>query len=165
MKYIISESQLRLLSEKNFVNQEEVDAILDKISNSGYDSLNDMEKHILKNPDAEVERGEHVDSNCIDTLVEMLFEYGLIERDKINIYDEFVEIYDFSDVAGIDWFNEENFVRMYCMVDGDMKVVVEFEDNGEEERDQVYDHLKDVWEPQLDDVEFIMDDEESSEEF
>lgn len=163
MKYIITENQLRLLIEKKFVNQDEVDTILDKISSSGYGSLSDLEKEILKNPDTPIERGDSEDSNCIDELVNLLLSYSLIEEDKINRYEDFIEVYEFAD-ADIEWFNGENLIRMYCMTDGGKKVYMDFEDY-DEDRGDVYDHLKSVWESQLPDVEFIIDDDEMPEEF
>jgi len=157
MKYIITESQFKLLVEKNFVNQEEVDYILDKINRMGYDSLDDVEKYILNNPDEPVESG---DSNCINELTDLLLSHNLIEEERINRYDDFIEIYEFSDAPDIEWFNGENFIRMYCIVDGDNQVTMDFEDDGEEDREEVYYHIKEVWGPQLPDTEFHFDDDD-----
>jgi hypothetical protein len=159
MKYIITESQFKLLVEKNFVNQEEVDYILDKINKSGYDSLDDVEKYILNNPDEPVVHGNPEDSNCINELTDLLISHNLIDEEKINRHDDFIEIYEFADAPDIEWFNGENFIRMYCMVDGNNQAYMDFEDDGEEDRDEVYHHLKEIWEPQLPDTEFNFDDD------
>jgi hypothetical protein len=157
MKYIITESQLKLLIEKKFVNQDDVDAILDKINRSGYESLDDMEKHILKNPDSPIEHADPEDSNCVYELVKLLLSHNLINKKKINVDDKFVEVYEFNDAPDIEWFNGENFIRMYCMIDDGNKVFMDFEDYGDEDRDEVYHHLKEIWEPQLPDTEFVLD--------
>ena len=45
--YILSESQYQRLVERDFVNQEFVDNILDKISAQGMNSLSELEKEKL----------------------------------------------------------------------------------------------------------------------
>ena len=45
----------RVINEKRFANQSEVDRILDKISSEGMDSLTPDEKEILQNPDKPIE--------------------------------------------------------------------------------------------------------------
>jgi hypothetical protein len=45
----------RVINEKRFVNQSEVDRILDKISSEGMKSLTPEEKSILDNPDTPIE--------------------------------------------------------------------------------------------------------------
>lgn len=45
----------RVINEKRFVNQSEVDRILDKISSQGMGSLTPDEKSILDNPDTPIE--------------------------------------------------------------------------------------------------------------
>ncbi len=45
----------RVINEKRFVNQSEVDRILDKISSEGMESLTPEEKSILDNPDTPIE--------------------------------------------------------------------------------------------------------------
>jgi hypothetical protein len=157
MKYIITESQFKLLVEKNFVNQGEVDYILDKINRSGYDSLDDTEKYILNNPDKQIERANPEDSNCIDELTDLLISLNLVDEEKVNRYDDFIEIYEFADAPDIEWFNGENFIRMYCMIDGNNQLYMDFEDDGEEDRDEVYHYLKEIWEPQLPDTEINFD--------
>jgi len=51
----------RVINEKKFTNQSEVDRILDKISSEGMDSLTPEEKHILQNPDKPIEVEPEVD--------------------------------------------------------------------------------------------------------
>ena len=45
----------RVINERKFANQSEVDRILDKISSEGMDSLTPEEKEILQNPDKPIE--------------------------------------------------------------------------------------------------------------
>jgi hypothetical protein len=45
----------RVINEKRFANQAEVDRILDKISSEGMESLTPEEKEILQNPDTPIE--------------------------------------------------------------------------------------------------------------
>jgi hypothetical protein len=51
----------RVINEKKFTNQSEVDRILDKISSEGMDSLTPEEKEILQNPDKPIEVEPEVD--------------------------------------------------------------------------------------------------------
>ena len=46
----------RVINERSFANQSEVDRILDKISAEGMDSLTPEEKEILQNPDKVMEK-------------------------------------------------------------------------------------------------------------
>lgn len=152
----------QIVLEANFVNQEMVDRILDKINQSGYDSLNDEEKEILKNPNSpistEVEDGGE---NCVKDLVKLLFLNGLVEPENLNIYDEYIEIHGFNDVD-LDYFNGEDYVRLYCIFDEGRKVYMDFEDyddEGDEDlREEVKLHLKNEWEKILPNTEFLTDD-------
>jgi len=75
----------RVINEKKFNNQDEVDRILDKISTEGIDSLTRREKKILDNPDLindEPDRGER-----------FYFLYENITNDLESIYDKFVVIW------------------------------------------------------------------------
>ena len=75
----------RVINERRFANQSEVDRILDKISSEGMDSLTPEEKSILDNPDApiesepEIEEPENrdVEENDFNKLYEKVKE-GLI---------------------------------------------------------------------------------------
>jgi predicted acetyltransferase len=51
----------RVINEKKFTNQSEVDRILDKISSEGMSSLTPEEKYILQNPDKPIEVEPEVD--------------------------------------------------------------------------------------------------------
>ena len=51
----------RVINEKRFANQSEVDRILDKISSKGMGSLTPEEKSILDNPDAPIEREPEIE--------------------------------------------------------------------------------------------------------
>jgi hypothetical protein len=182
MKYIITETQLKFLVENNFRNQQKIDAILDKINKQGYGSLNDLEKQILNNPDTQIEDEEsEQDSNCINELAELLISHNLVDEENINIQDEFIEIYEFKDAPNIKWFNGENYLILYCIYDGKNLVYMDFKDDADlydaldsfnvnvkhdfniRDRDEVYDHLKNVWEQQLPNTEFSIEDDLSDE--
>ena len=51
----------RVINERRFANQSEVDRILDKISSEGMGSLTPEEKSILDNPDAPIEREPEIE--------------------------------------------------------------------------------------------------------
>ena len=51
----------RVINERRFANQSEVDRILDKISSEGMDSLTPEEKEILQNPDKVEEKEPEVE--------------------------------------------------------------------------------------------------------
>mgnify|MGYP003330333267 CR=1 FL=1 len=51
----------RVINERRFANQSEVDRILDKISSKGMGSLTPEEKSILDNPDAPIEREPEIE--------------------------------------------------------------------------------------------------------
>jgi hypothetical protein len=83
----LSESELvglvkKIINEKrNFVNQDMVDKILDKISSDGYNTLSDFEKKLLDNPDLEMEENEMV-QDCLQSYVEFMFDKSIIKKDK-----------------------------------------------------------------------------------
>lgn len=81
----------RVISEdkKNYENQGMLDAILDKISEFGMDSLTDSEKYILKNPDekpeyVEVEPTEEME----DDIITLLIYTGLIDENELTQSDD-----------------------------------------------------------------------------
>ena len=51
----------RVINERRFANQAEIDRILDKISSKGMSSLTPEEKSILDNPDAPIEREPEIE--------------------------------------------------------------------------------------------------------
>lgn len=162
-KFIVSESQLvnlikKSLTESNFANQEIVDKLLDKISQSGIDSLSDIEKSILKNPDIPMSIDDVSDGgdSCLNDLLRLLISKNLVDPEKLNIHSEFFEIYEFNNVE-LEFFNGENFLRMYCMFDDGRKVFMDFENYGQEDREEIKSYLKNVWEPLLPETEFIFD--------
>lgn len=81
----------RVISEdkKNYENQGMLDAILDKISEFGMDSLTDSEKYILKNPD---EKPEYVDveptEEMEDDIITLLIYTGLIDENELTQSDD-----------------------------------------------------------------------------
>ena len=93
MKKIIrlTESQLvELINEIRFRNQERVDAALDKINSSGYDSLSDIEKWVLHNPDEEINfvELEPTKEEDEDLIISSLFHLGYIDEKDIKQEDD-----------------------------------------------------------------------------
>lgn len=83
----LSESELiklvkKIINErKSFVNQNMVDAILDKIGSDGYESLSDLERQILDNPDMDisynsdsVENDDVTEVKCLQRYVDYMLE-------------------------------------------------------------------------------------------
>lgn len=157
-RYILSESQYQRLLEDEFVNQEVIDMILDKITAKGQESLTDYEKHILQNPNEPIVSSKEQDDDCIEDVIKLLFLNNLLDSKDVKVYDDFIEVYKFLDAPNLDYFNGKNFVRFYCIYDDGRKVLMDFEDEGQS-REEVKSHIKDVWENILTDTEFITDDE------
>jgi hypothetical protein len=156
--YILSESQYQRLVERDFVNQEFVDNILDKISAQGEESLTDLERYILKNPNEPIVKYGDQDDDCIEDVIKLLFLNRLVDGESMKVYEDFIEVSKFADAPNLDYFNGENFIRFYCLFDDGRKVMMDFADNGES-REEVKAHIKNVWENKLPDTEFIVDDD------
>lgn len=160
-KFKITESQfLKLtinLNETEFANQEIVDRILDKINQEGYDSLSELEKHILKNPNQDITQDYDKDADCLENFIKLLMIWDFIDDKHVKYYDDFIEVYSFKDAPNIKWFNGENYIRFYCVFDNGKNIYMDFEDKGED-RTEVISHLKNVWENSLPDTKFLTDD-------
>ena len=93
----LSESELvslvkKMITEaKRLKNQDMIDAILDKISSQGIDSLSKTEKFILDNPDEDLDRTEDSEFmshelDCLRSYIEFMFEPSDVETDENGNY-------------------------------------------------------------------------------
>lgn len=93
----LSESELvslvkKMITEaKRLKNQDVIDAILDKISSQGIDSLSKTEKFILDNPDEDLDRTEDSEfmsheRECLRSYIEFMFEPSDVETDENGNY-------------------------------------------------------------------------------
>lgn len=98
---------------KSFKNQDRVDAILDKISSDGYESLTDIEKEILANPDAEVAENPIV-QDCLRSYIEFMFESSDVQTDENGNYvdHEGGDLFVWNDNETPE-LTEECFARFY----------------------------------------------------
>jgi len=76
---------------KRLKNQDIIDAILDKISSQGIDSLTKTEKYILDNPDADLDKTGDSDFmshevECLRSYIEFMFEPSDVETDENGNY-------------------------------------------------------------------------------
>lgn len=156
--YILKESQVKnLLEAPQFANQDIIDNILDKISQSGEDSLTELEKYILRNPDAEITQETDAGESCIVDVIKLLFLNNLIDQNLMRVFEDYVEITGFLDNASLKFFDGKNFILLYCIWDDGRKVYMDFE-GSQKNRDEVKLHIKNVWEELLPDTEFLTDD-------
>jgi hypothetical protein len=93
----LTESELvslvnKMITEaKRLKNQDIIDAILDKISSQGIDSLTKTEKYILDNPDDDLDKTEDSDFmshelDCLKSYIEFMFEPSDVETDENGNY-------------------------------------------------------------------------------
>jgi hypothetical protein len=93
----LTESELvslvkKMITEaKRLKNQDIIDAILDKISSQGIDSLTKTEKYILDNPDADLDKTGDSDFmshevECLRSYIEFMFEPSDVETDENGNY-------------------------------------------------------------------------------
>lgn len=156
--YILKESQVKnLLEAPQFANQDIIDNILDKISQSGEDSLTELEKYILRNPDVEITQETDAGESCIEDVIKLLFLNNLVDQSSMRVFEDYVEITSFLDNASLKFFDGKNFIRFYCIWDEGRKVYMDFE-GSQKNRDEVKSHIKNVWEELLPDTEFLTDD-------
>lgn len=126
----------RVISEdkKNYENQGMVDAILDKISEFGMDSLTDDEKYIIRNPD---EKPEYVEldptENDEDAIIFMLLHMGLIDEGSITQDDDnhfFLSDLIDSEGYGFRYFENGHKLELTTKPDDD-ELLIEFDPEAE----------------------------------
>lgn len=107
MKIIITERQLelinRLISEGDFINQKNVDKILDKM-NKGKESLSDEELEVLRNPDKEVGLNDMVRGYLEAAL---FTEKERLEDEEQSEYGDF-DISEYVESISFDNFSTES---------------------------------------------------------
>jgi hypothetical protein len=111
---------------------------------------------IVKRVIKEQEENDEEGNNDVQKLVSLLVDNGLVDKEKMNIYDNYIEVYG---IEGWDFdYFEENFIILYPENIDEGIVNVEGEDYGEsideEEFDEVMSHIFVDWEDKLD-LEFI----------
>jgi hypothetical protein len=114
--------------------------------------LSRIVKRVIKEQEENNEEG----NDDVQKLVSLLVDNGLVDKEKMNIYDNYIEVYG---IEGWDFdYFEENFIILYPENIDEGIVNVEGEDYGEsideEEFDEVMSHIFVDWEDKLD-LEFI----------
>lgn len=158
---ILTEGQMfrltkRIVEDKRrYENQEMIDAILDKISEFGMDSLTDEEIHILRNPDDKFESNDESD-NAEDIIlsnmvISRLINSGLISYDEILIIDdnsfEVSNIID-EDGYGFEYFSTGNKIKIVTPKEQD-EILVEGQGNPGDSMMRVMEYIKENWEPNV----------------
>ena len=159
---IITESQMSRLTNKvieeqrRFENQGMVDAILDKISEFGMDSLTDEEKYILNNPDEKMKQEEEPSNDAEDIIfsneaISRLIKSGLIDYKDILIIDDnsfqVSNIID-EDGYGFGYFKAGNKIKLVVSQDQD-EILVEGIGNPGDSMMRVMEYIKENWEPNI----------------
>ena len=153
-KFIITERQLRIIEKYiPFKHQEKVDSALDKINDTGIESLTDDEMFFLKNPDAEIENVE-LDMEGFesesDDMMTMLVYLGLLDKGDYQQIDEMIyEVFDIPNDLGVpfDYFQNERVLHITCKPD-DMEILIEFDPEADSESiEELKDYIKTNWVP------------------
>jgi hypothetical protein len=102
------------------------------------------------------ENDEEEGNDNVQKLVSLLVNNGLVDKEKMNIYDDYIEVYG---IEGLDFgYFEENFIVLYPRNIDEGIINIEGVDYGEsiddEEFDEVMSHITYDWEDKLD-LEFI----------
>ncbi len=120
MKVIITEQQLQKLVENTSI----IDHILDKITNFGYESLDDNEKHVLKKYSEWLNSDKNTDFS--DVIKPKTIDYDKKEGDKFTLTlgngSEFTFIYDYTDELksenlhyGVVYWNNMEWVGLFAV--------------------------------------------------
>jgi hypothetical protein len=158
---ILTEGQMDRLTKKvveeqrRFENQGMVDAILDKISELGVESLTDEEKHILNNPDEKFESGEESDDAediiYSNEAMSRLISSGFLDYKDILILDE--NSFQVSDIIdeegyGFGYFKAGNKIKLVTSQEQD-EILVEGMGNPGDSMMRVMKFIKENWEPNI----------------
>ena len=116
----------------------------------------DLSRIVKRVINEQEENDEEEGNDSVQKLVSLLVDNGLVDKEKMNIYDDYIEVYG---IEGWDFgYFEENFIILYPGDIDEGIVNVEGEDYGEsideEEFDEVMSHISYDWEDKLD-LEFI----------
>ena len=158
MKYLITEEQYkRLVSENRFQSQEEVDAILDKINDSGYESLTSDEKHILKNPDEKIEQGVSSSDEAEEIIFSNDIMAELISKGFINPHDIMIlenntfQINLMGDDDGnlFKYFQDGNSIKLTTHIDGGELLVEADDESDPNDKSELMEYIKEIWESAL----------------
>jgi hypothetical protein len=158
---ILTESQMSRLTnvvieeQRRFENQGMVDAILDKISELGMNSLTDEEKHILNNPDEKFESDDELDSAediiASNEAISRLISSGFIDYKDILILDD--NSFQVSDIIdeegyGFGYFKAGNKIKLVVSDEQD-EILVEGMGNPGGSMMRVMQYIKENWEPNI----------------
>jgi len=158
---ILTEGQMDRLTkrvieeQRRFENQGMVDAILDKISEYGMDSLTDEEKNILNNPDEKFESGEESDDAediiYSNEAMSRLISSGFLDYKDILILDE--NSFQVSDIIdeegyGFGYFKAGNKIKL-VVSDEQNEILVEGMGNPGGSMMRVMEYIKANWEPNI----------------
>jgi hypothetical protein len=116
----------------------------------------DLSRIVKRVINEQEENDEEEGNDNVRKLVSLLVDNGLVDKEKMNIYDYYIEVYG---IEGWDFgYFEENFIILYPGNIDEGIVNVKGEDYGEsiddEEYDEVINHIWSDWEEKLN-IEFI----------
>lgn len=158
---ILTEDQMSRLTkrvveeQRRFENQGMVDAILDKISEYGMDSLTDEEKNILNNPDEKFESNDESDDAediiSSNEAISRLISSGFIDYKDIMILDN--NSFQVSDIIdeegyGFGYFKAGNKIKLITSKEQD-EILVEGMGNPGGSMMRVMEYIKENWEPNI----------------
>ena len=158
---ILTEGQMDRLTkrvieeQRRFETQGMVDAILDKISEYGMDSLTDEEKNILNNPDEKFESNDESDDAediiSSNEAISRLISSGFLDYKDILILDE--NSFQVSDIIdedgyGFGYFKAGNKIKL-VVSDEQNEILVEGMGNPGGSMMRVMEYIKENWEPNI----------------
>jgi hypothetical protein len=167
---ILTEGQMDRLTkrvieeQRRFENQGMVDAILDKISEYGMDSLTDEEKNILNNPDEKFEPKKEFSDAAEEIILSneamsRLISSGLLDyKDIMILGDEedggtVFQIFQVNNIIdedglGFGYFKAGNKLRLTTSQEKD-EILVEGMGNPGDSMMRVMEYIKQNWEPNI----------------
>lgn len=123
----------RVINEKKFENQSEVDRILDKISAHGIDSLTQKEKNILDNPDIVGDEEEYDEPENNDEFIKL---YTMIKHDLNFVYTDFPQRWENVKDNKVKANLYKHAIKM--MMEGISKGLNRLEEIGEPDSDEIF---------------------------